>query len=641
MKRRDFLMLAGGAATGASFATGGSANAAEGGRRPNILWITCEDIAPHLGCYGDPEAITPNLDRLAAGGTRYNNAFSVAGVCAPSRSCLITSVYPSSLGTHHMRCSNQPPEHVKCFPEYLRNAGYYCTNNSKTDYNFAPPDTAWDECSKKAHWRNRPEPDQPFFAVFNLTMTHESRVGTLFKEDDELGAMLTPEERHDPAKADLPPYYPDTPVTRTHWAHYYDLITILDKRAGEILEQLEEDGFADNTIVFFFSDHGVGLPRAKRWMYDSGLHVPFIVRQPGQDNPGSTTDRLVSFVDFAPTVLSLAGVLIPGHMQGQAFLGASEAPARTHIFAARDRMDERYDIIRATRDDHYKYIRNYEPYRPYDQYLTYPENFPVMQDLRRAHAAGELKGPELQFFRQRKPLEELFDIQADPHEIRNLAGEAEFAPVLDRMRGVMDDWLRDIRDLGLVPEIELDAWRGVDTATLPKSDTTYAPLGVAGVAVFGRDLDTWIAGLNADDPLERLRAAAAIALAGPVATPVLIQMLNDANPCVAYWGANGLGHMEAGDDAVKEALSSALERPNITVQLAAAEALLRLFGPNEELDDRLIAASTHENPRVRLRAVQILEEFPKTASVRAALEKATEDKDGYVPRVAEHALTLE
>ncbi|MGH9673352.1 MAG: sulfatase family protein, partial [Bryobacteraceae bacterium] len=282
---------------------------------PNILWISCEDMSPDLGCYGDSYSHSPNIDRLAAQGVRYTNAFSVAGVCAPSRSGIITAMYPSSIGTHHMRSQGVPPPYVKCFTEYLRAAGYYCTNNVKTDYNFETPLTAWDETSNRAHWRNRPK-DRPFFSVFNLTTTHESQIRA--PEDVFAGHMrrVPADRRHDPARAVLPPYYPDTPVVRRDWANYYDLITSMDAQVGELLRQLEEDGLAQNTAVFFWADHGRGLPRAKRWIYDSGTRVPVVVRWPGQARAGSVSDQLVSLIDLGPTAISIAGAAVPAHMQG-------------------------------------------------------------------------------------------------------------------------------------------------------------------------------------------------------------------------------------------------------------------------------------------------------------------------------------
>ena len=438
-------------------------------RRPNILWISCEDISPDLGCYGDPYARTPHLDRLAAEGVRYTRAFTVAGVCAPSRSAIITGMYPTSIGTHHMRCRGVPPPYVKCFTEYLRAAGYYCLNNVKTDYNFPTPLTAWDESSRRAHWRNCP-PDMPFFCVINFTITHESQIRLPDRAFWRRTAALTPAERHDPLRALLPPYYPDTPRVRQDWARYYDLITALDKEVGRVLRELEEDGLADETVVFFWSDHGRGLPRAKRWIYDSGIHVPLIVRWPGKINPGTVDDRLISLMDLGPTVLSIAGVPIPKHMQGKPFLGPAAEPPRRYVFAARDRMDESYDIIRAVRDKRFKYIRNYEPYRPYAQRIAYMELMPTMQEMRRLHAERKLHGAQRLFFRPTKPKEELYDTWNDPHEVHNLADDPAYRDVLLRLRKVHEQWVRETGDLGLVPEGQL--WERIKPAgTAPKTAT--------------------------------------------------------------------------------------------------------------------------------------------------------------------------
>lgn len=423
--------------------------------RPNILWISCEDICPDLGCYGDKYAYTPNIDRLAREGVRYTHAFSVSGVCAPSRSAIITGMYPTTIGTHHMRCKAVPPAYVKCFTEYLRAAGYYCTNNVKTDYNFDAPVTAWDECNNKAHWRNRAA-GQPFFSVFNLTVTHESQIRCAPEQFARHMQKVAPENRHDPAKAVLPPYYPDTPIVRNDWARYYDLITAMDLQLADLLKQLEDDGLADKTIVFFFGDNGRGLPRAKRWLYDSGMHVPLVIRWPDQQNAGTICDDLVSFVDFGPTVLSLAGVKVPAHMQGRPFLGEQKAAPRDYIFAARDRMDETYDIIRAVRDKRFKYIRNFKPGRPYAQYIDYMDQMPTMKEMRRLNKEGKLTGAQTIFFLPEKPEEELYDCLNDPHEIRNLAGSPEHRERLVKMRGILEQWMKDTKDLGLIPEEELN-----------------------------------------------------------------------------------------------------------------------------------------------------------------------------------------
>jgi uncharacterized sulfatase len=424
-------------------------------KRWNILWITCEDISPDLGCYGDSYARSPNLDKLAKQGVRFTRAFSVAGVCAPSRSAIITGMYPTSIGTHHMRSKGVPPAYVRCFPEYLRALGYYCTNKVKTDYNFDSPITAWDESSAKAHWRNRPK-GRPFFAVFNLITTHESKIRASDKEFATLTKLLKPEDRHDPAKAKLPPYYPDTPLVRNDWARYHDLITAMDLQVAEILRQLEDDGLADSTIVFFFSDHGRGLPRAKRWIYDSGTHVPMIVRWPGQVPPGSVRDDLVSFLDLAPTLIALAGSKVPPHLQGQVFLGPQKAKPREYVYNVRDRMDETYDRIRSVRDPRFRYIRNFEPKLPYSQPIAYMDQMPTMKEMRRLNAEGKLVGPQKLFFRTDRPEEELYDTLKDPHEIDNLAGRPEHQDTLKRLRAALEQWQKDTKDLGHIPEAKLN-----------------------------------------------------------------------------------------------------------------------------------------------------------------------------------------
>jgi len=410
--------------------------------RPNILWISCEDISPNLGCYGDRYAVTPNLDAFASQGALFNRCFTHAGVCAVVRSGLITGMYPPSIGSQHMRSRIVPPAFVKCFTEYLRAAGYYCTNRSKTDYNFEPPLTAWDESSGRSRdWRGR-KPGQPFFSVINLTISHEHFIWpSTYKE-----------LYHDPKQAILPSYFPDTPVTRRDQARYADIITEMDRQAGKILRQLKSDGLADDTIVFFWGDHGAGLPRGKRWIYESGTRVPFIVRWPGRIKPGSVRDDLVSFIDFAPTMLSLAGVQVPSYMQGQVILGEKTAPPRQYIFTHRDRMDEAYDLIRGVRDKRFQYIRNFMPRRTYAQNIWYMNKMPTMQEMRRLNAAGKLKGPQTLFFRKTKPVEELYDLTRDPDEVRNLAGLVKYRKTLARMRQAMEDWQVKIGDRGLIPE---------------------------------------------------------------------------------------------------------------------------------------------------------------------------------------------
>lgn len=441
-------------------------NAIEPESRPNIVWITVEDMSPRLAAFGDSTASTPNIDRLASEGVRYTNVYSVSGVCAPSRAALITGMYPTTIGAQHMRTMSRtsaiadikdpellaiptyeavPRPEVKCFTEYLRAEGYYCTNNSKEDYQFRRPITAWDESGREAHWKNRIDKNAPFFAVFNSNITHESQVWQ--RADEPM--------RIDPAAVTLPPYYPDHPIVRRDLARHYSNIELMDQWVGGILDELEDAGLMDNTIILFFSDHGDGLPRMKRWVYDSGLHVPLIIRWPDGRNAGSINDDLISFIDFAPTMLSLVGQPIPGHVQGQAFLGDQKAQPRSYIFAARDRMDPAIDNMRAVRDKQYKYIRNYMPERPYVQFLPYRDRMGLMKTLLEMDKAGTLSGPERLWFRKTKPLEELYDTESDPHEINNLANDPAYAEKLTELRTAHENWKVETNDWGLIPETEL------------------------------------------------------------------------------------------------------------------------------------------------------------------------------------------
>ncbi|MEK3910279.1 sulfatase-like hydrolase/transferase [Paenibacillus sp. FSL H7-0331] len=443
--------------------------------RPNILWISLEDTSPRFGCYGDTLARTPFIDELAAAGTVYSNAFAVAGVCSPSRSAIITSMYPTAIGAHHMRTEHVnkftpelptpyfavPPAHVKTFTEYMRAEGYFCTNNWKTDYQFPSPLTAWDEDGREAHWRHR-ETGQPFFAVFNHVLTHESSMwGDMIRKAYYPDMATDRPLITDPDQVKLPPYLPDTPKIRESIARYYDLIAEADKFVGALLRQLEEDGLADNTIVFLWSDHGEGLPRAKRWPYDAGIRVPLIVRWPGVMEPGQVNDTLVSLIDLGPTVLSLAGAAMPSHLQGQPFLGA-HAKSRDYIFATRDRYDESYDMVRAARDKRYKYIRNYYPEKPYLQWIQFSHQHPAFQELWRLELSGQLEGDQRLLMQNTRPVEELYDCVNDPYEMRNLAVDPSYRVDLERLRTVLDDW-RDKYDVwGDIPEERMVAqmWPG-------------------------------------------------------------------------------------------------------------------------------------------------------------------------------------
>ena len=433
--------------------------------RPNIVWISNEDMSPHLGAYGDALARTPALDRFARQAIRYTNGFSTAPVCAPSRAAIITGMYQTTIGAHHMRTTENtvpelpgpylavPPFYVKAFPEYLRAAGYFTSNRAKTDYQFGVPFTIWDDLGNGAHWRNRPDRQQPFFSVFNLEITHESRIFP--SSPARKGKPLVTDQ----AKITVPPYYPDTPAVREELARMYDNIADLDGQVAEILQQLQDDGLADNTIVFFWSDHGDGVPRAKRSLYDSGLRVPLMIRWPKTlaptTAPGSVNDDLVSLLDLAPTALSLAGVEIPTHLQGRVLLGPHATPAPEYVFGARDRMDIEYDMMRSARDKQFRYIRNFAPDLPYAGHIVYRNQSAIMQEWLRLQAAGRLTGPAALWMRTHRPAEELYDTKADPYQVRDLATEPAHRATLERLRRAVTDWMARTGDQGLVNEPEL------------------------------------------------------------------------------------------------------------------------------------------------------------------------------------------
>ncbi|MBG0859270.1 MAG: sulfatase [Bacteroidales bacterium] len=444
--------------------------------RPNILWISTEDMSPHLGCYGDNLARTPNIDRLASQGIRFTNVFTTAAISAPCRAGIITGMYQTSIGCMHMRTTSYrrsaenplaftavPPHYVKTFTEFLRAAGYYCTNNAKTDYQFAGnvvPASIWDECSNKAHYRNRPDKKQPFFAVFNWTGTHES-------QNWDITNVKT-----DPKKIKVPPYYPDNEIIRVNIAKMYDNIARLDSVVGVLLTELEREGELNNTIIFFWGDHGDGLPRCKRWLYDSGLNIPLIIKWPDRSKAGTVDDRLISSIDLGPTVLSLAGVPVPAHMQGIPFLGSQKGAAREAVFAARDRVDESYDMIRSVRTKDYLYIRNYYPNEPYPIWVPYLSNMPIYKEMLRLDAEGKLTGPQKSWMAYSRPPEELYDVKADPYQIKNIVNDLKYKTILDDLRDRHEKWTIETGDMGHLNEPEMieQMWPG---GIQPVTDVPY------------------------------------------------------------------------------------------------------------------------------------------------------------------------
>ena len=480
--------------------------------QPNILWVTSEDHGPEMGCYGDKLARTPNVDALAAKGMIFKHAWSVAPVCAPARTAIISGMYPSSTGGLHMRSMVSMPAGTKMGPQYLREAGYYCSNNSKTDYNLREPGKVWDDSTNKAHWRNR-SGGQPFFAIFNSTKSHESQIRT------RPHTQIT-----DPAKVRLPAYHPDTPEVREDWAQYYDKVSEADADAGLHLKEIADAGLAEDTIVFYYGDHGSGMPRSKRWPSNSGLHVPMVVYfpkkwehlAPKEYKSGGVSDRLVSFVDLGPTVLSLAGVKPPESMQGNAFAGPYQSQPQPFIYGQRGRMDERMDGVRSVTDGRYVYLRNYFPNVSQAQRVAYQFDTPTTRVWNDLFLAGKTNEAQSIFWRVPKAVEELYDLHSDRDEVHNLAQSPEHRLILEKLRNAQREHILKIRDVCFLPEREIH--------TRSEGSTPYD---------IARD--------PAKYPLERIVAAAELSSRlDPADVKELISLLQDRDSAVRYWGALGL-----------------------------------------------------------------------------------------------------
>jgi len=514
---------------------------------PNILWITSEDNSAFLGCYGDEFATTPNLDTLAGEGFLYTHAYANAPVCAPARNTIISGIYASSGGHSNMRSNYRRGREVKFLAETMRELGYYCTNSVKTDYNTNIDKEIWDESSYKAHYKNAPE-GKPWFAIFNTTISHESKI----HEQLPLSTL-----KHDPKKVPIAPYHPRTPDMEHDWAQYYDRVQQMDAFVGDRLKELEESGMADNTIVIYYADHGGVLARSKRYVYETGTHVPFIVRIPEKyrkfwpaKEPNSKVDRLISFVDLFPTMLSLVGAEIPKQLQGEAFLGENVGPDPNYAFMFRDRMDEWYDMSRAVRGKRYRYIHNYMPHRIYGLPIEYLFRAKSLQSWQTAYENGECNDIQGVFW-NKKPVEELYDTENDPWEINNLAGDPKYANVLEKMRQANRDWLLKINDTGFMPE---------DERSLRTKDRTIFDYFQSG-----------------EVPIAEILEAADIASFGKVEDKQkLVELLTSKESAVRYWGATGL--LLLGDNAKSEipSLKKAIKDPSVSVAVVAAEALYKL-----------------------------------------------------------------
>lgn len=536
--------------------------------RPNILWLTCEDISPYLGSYGCFEAHTPNLDKLAREGIRFTRAYANAPVCGVARSTLLTGMYASTTGTQHMRSRPRLPDCIPAYPKLLTEAGYYTTNNAKTDYNSSYETikaTLWSETSDKAHWKNR-QPGQPFFAVFNFTTTHESQLHPDVIRKYVARGEIPERPRVDPKNIQLPPYHPDIPEIREDWARLHDLITRMDEQVGEKLRELDEAGVADNTIIFFFSDHGGMLSRSKRYIYEGGTRVPLIVKFPEKwrhlapSMPGDIYDRLVSFVDFPKTVLHLARADIPPIMQGRVFLGEKpeRSPRSVHFF--RDRMSERPDFSRAVTDGRFYFIRHFMPHRPPGRDTRYGYQQQANWRAWEKHfAQGKCDPVQSQFYRP-KPVIELFDTEQDPWHVRNVAGDPEHQERVKDLSRDLDEWMTSTRDTGLIPEALVPEIIGPGKAHATIFE--YARSGEYPVA-------------------ELLEIAKLAAHGDPGQTDRYIALTTHAHPIARYHGAYALFLVRKNDDSIQSALRKLIDSDaHAAIRISAAQALARCGAPD-------------------------------------------------------------
>jgi arylsulfatase A-like enzyme len=588
-------MLAAGAMGGLALGQAGRAAATRD--RPNILWLVSEDNNPFIGAYGDRVAHTPTIDALARTGLLFRNVYSNAPVCAPSRFAILTGAYPQSCApANHMRAVAKVQGVLQTYPELMRAAGYFCTNNAKTDYNCdVDPTRVWDRQGAQAHWRDRPA-GAPFMAVFNHEITHESQ---LFHPTP--GRVKGNEVR-------VPRYLPDTPAIRDDYASYYNLIEKMDGQLAARLAELAADGLADDTIVFYYSDNGGVLPRSKRYCYDEGLRVAMVVHVPPKwrhlapAGPGSVIDVPVSFIDLAPTILSIAGAPQPAHMAGRPFLGARIAAPQRYAFGMRNRMDERIDFVRTVTDGRWRYIRNYMPHRPWGMHGAFEWLLKSYQEWETLHRAGKLDAVQDRFFGT-KPFEELYDLSRDPDQIDNLAPRRPAD--LARLSHALDAHMIAINDNGFIPE------------------------GMAG--------EGWIPSRDrVRYPLERLMALGRQAAAArPGDRAALMRALADPNPVVRYWAATGLLIQGAPADAARAGLTTAMTQdPEPQVRVVAAEAVAR-WG-----DDTAIAvlgslAARDQSREVRLAALNALTVLGERArSQLPVIDLAAQEEDAEYLRNA-------
>jgi len=640
MDRRDFLKTASvGAASLMVPSCVSDTNALTGRKlkgRPNILWIVAEDMSPHWSCYGETTIRTPNIDRLAREGALFKQAFVASPVCSPSRSAMVTGMYQTTIGAHHHRSSYPGseiylPKHIKLLPEYFKQHGYYTVNGGpkttvyhknlhrkdrklgKTDYNFI-----WDPAIYDSNdWKDR-KPGQPFFAQLQLR-------GGKYRKAQVPDPV-------DPANVKLPPYYPDHPVIREDWARYLNSIVYLDIQVGKILQRLEDEGIADNTAVFLWTDHGISHARGKQFLYDEGIRVPLIIRCPGVIDTGTVREDLVIHIDIAATSLYMAGITIPDYMEGRPLFGPDYKP-RDYIFAARDRCDETLDCIRCVRTKRYKYIRNFYPDRAHLQPNRYKDNKQIIKTMRKLLAEGKLNPIQARIFACPRPIEELYDLQNDPYEMNNLAGSGEHQDTLspairlagEHLRATLLKWMRRTNDLGLVPEPELEQ-------LAKKYDSRYAIL-------------------RHKENSDLIDGILKVIELGEQSEPVvgkLISAVKDERPSVRWWAARKLGnlarHTSGGQgrqaEAAASVLRAALKDSSAGVRVECARALCKMDMESIALPV-LLRELKNDNQVVRHYAALALEDIgEKSRPLLGALRAAESDDYEYVKRLASRLVRI-
>ncbi len=590
--------------------------------RPNVLWITSEDNSWNwIGCYGSKEARTPRLDALAKNGLLFTHAYSNGPVCAVARSTILNGAYAVTQGTQHMRSRHPIPASFKPHVAYMRDQGYYCTNHSKTDYNFKGNDAAiWDDCSQKAHYRNRPD-GKPFFAIFNLTVSHES---SLFPENiakNRKDGVIPEMPRIPLSEVMVPPYLPDLPEIRSDASIYHDTITALDNQVGKLLDELDASGLSEDTIVFYYSDHGGILPRGKRYLEDTGVRVPMLVHLPRKwrglspFKPGDRIDEPVAFVDLAPTLLSLIGLEKPSQMQGRAFLGPKRvAPqSKEFVFLYADRFDEVYGMRRGITDGRWKYIRCFTPYEPAAPYSSYQFKQAGWAAWHKAWKEGSLKEPFVRIWETPQSFERLYDTRSDPFELTDLARESGHSERLALMRRKLEEKMTEVSDSGIVPE--------------PMFSELSRDQPIAGfLSSRKQDFATWVslAFLASSSDVENL--------------PELVKGLSSRDPVIRYWSAQGCLILGEAAASASDALLPLLNDSSSAVRVSAASALHALGQADKGRAGLLAELEGKHHDEAELHAVGALRRIHALDSIPDSWIKRTlndRTKSEYLKRLAD------